>query len=148
VSKPGDRLFQVIHNLSVHVQLHDDPDVFQISLGMLQPVERDLLVGQYCQSEVCNGGFWQLFYNSTGVLAPDARDAFTAIGIPEWAACLDEAMRFFGPRYPRARQTRIAALERKRTDGFRAIDERFYAWSRGEPDRWYRMADAYAARDG
>jgi hypothetical protein len=139
-------MFEIIHNLSVNVQVYDDPDVFQISMGMLKPVERHLLAGQYCQSEVCNGGFWQFFYNGTGVLAPEARDAYEAIGIPEWTACLEDAMKFFGPRYPRDRETRIAKLDRGPTEVLHALDERFYAWKRGAPDRWFEIADAYAAR--
>ncbi len=53
-----------------------------------------------------NGGLGQFFSNSTGVLAPEAAEAFTIIGMPKCADALFNAMKFFGETYPRDRAVR------------------------------------------
>src|SRR5262249_34399886 len=100
---------------------------------------------------VCNGGFHQFFSNSTGVLAPEALQAFRAMGLPEWGACLEEAMRFFGSTYPRDRSVRDQLLAQvtgkasRERDHFRNVDDRFFAWLRAEGDPWELAADTYAS---
>ena len=109
-----------------------------------------LYAAHWCQSEVNNGGFHQFFYNTTGLLAPEAVDAFRAIGMNEWSALLGEAMTYFGTPYPRERNARLLRLPRadvrKRAewDPFAALDDRFYESTDGERLRWESAADAYA----
>ena len=68
------------------------------------PVEvAHLYAAYWCQAEVCNGGFCQFFSNKTGLLRTEALEAFRAIGLREWAEILEEAMSFFGEKYPRER---------------------------------------------
>ena len=57
--------------------------------------------------EVFNGGFWQFFFNSTGVIAPEARDGFAAIGMPEVADCVTAAMTRLGDPFPFDREERM-----------------------------------------
>jgi len=52
-------------------------------------------------SEVCNGGFDQFFFNSTGVLAPQAVAGYRVLGRPDLAEMLEYAMRLLGKQYPR-----------------------------------------------
>jgi Domain of unknown function (DUF4375) len=56
--------------------------------------------------EVYNGGFWQYFFNSTGVTAPEARDSFSAIGMPEVASVVSQAIDRLGLPYPFDRDVR------------------------------------------
>lgn len=110
-----------------------------------------LFPAHWCESEVCNGGFHQFFHNSTGILAPEAVKGFAAAGANELSAIVSEAIRYFGPVYPRDRSVRLARLpnpsgrEREKWDPFAALDIRFYDWLEAESNRWYRLADAYAA---
>jgi hypothetical protein len=102
------------------------------------------------RTEVCNGGFHQFFSNSTGVLAPEAVEAYRAIGIPEWAEIVAEAMQFFGEPYPRERfdrelPERTYGEDREEWDPFYALDERFYDWTRDGGD-WCHVADGYASK--
>lgn len=112
----------------------------------VRPEVGHLYAGHWCHSEVCNGGFFQFFWNTSGLLAPEARAGFRAVGLPELAEILAEGMKFFGNPYPRDRDVRQDALpdrQRRRRDEwdpFYALDERFYEWS----DRWQDAADAYA----
>jgi hypothetical protein len=112
---------------------------------------RNLYAAHWCQSEVCNGGLFQFFHNSTGILAPEAERGFDAIGLGEWSAILNDAMGFFGPSYPRERKARLALLpewvigKRQEWDPFLKLDQRFYEWLDAEDSRWELAADRYAA---
>ena len=62
------------------INIYDGPEVFLTTLNHVSREAGLLFAAYFCQTEVCNGGFHQFFFNSTGVLAPEAVDGFTAIG--------------------------------------------------------------------
>jgi hypothetical protein len=101
----------------------------------IPPQVGHLYAASWCQAEVCNGGLHQFLSNTTGLLAPEAVEGFRAIGLPELAEVVAEAMEFFGTPYPRGRADRDALLAsrpgrtRKQWDPFQRLDERFYEWS-------------------
>src|SRR5258708_2878450 len=75
------------------------------------------------------GGHDQFFYNSTGIVFPDALAAFQELNLPEGAAILIEAGRRMGgspSRHRKERQTQLDRLHPKFDD----LDERFYALDR------------------
>ncbi len=109
----------------------------------------------WCASEVCNGGFHQFFFNSTGVLAPEAVAGLKAIGMPQTANVVAEAMASFGEPFPRDREERQDALDALTlqcgTEGqwqspFHDIDARFYDLLGRENGGMETAAEAYAAR--
>jgi hypothetical protein len=115
----------------------------------IRPEIGHLYAAHWCQSEVRNGGFHQFFFNTTGILAPEAVAGFRAIGLTELADVVTAAMEFFGSPYPRQRTVRQEILparqgrqRREQWDPFYLLDERFYE----SVDRWEDAADAYAAR--
>ncbi|HLH02368.1 MAG TPA: DUF4375 domain-containing protein [Bryobacteraceae bacterium] len=55
----------------------------------------------FAQYEICNGGFPQFFSNSTGVLAPEAKEGFQEIGMDKTAEIVSTAMALLGKSYPR-----------------------------------------------
>jgi len=61
-------------------------------------------------AEVHNGGFLQLFWNSTGILVPEAEDGFRVIGMPAMATLVQMAASPLGSPYPRDRDDRWDAL--------------------------------------
>ena len=69
-----------------------------------------LWAAHFCLSELHNGGLLQLFFNSTGVLMPEAIEGFSAIGMPKLSATLTEAAALLGRKYPRDRDERWDAL--------------------------------------
>jgi Domain of unknown function (DUF4375) len=69
-----------------------------------------LYAAHFCQSEVHNGGFLQFFWNNTGVLAPEAIEGYSVIGMPTLASLLQEAASTLGTPYPRERNDRKDAL--------------------------------------
>jgi hypothetical protein len=50
-----------------------------------------LYAAHWCISNVDNGGLLQFFWNSTGILAPEAREGFTIAGLKDLARVLEEA---------------------------------------------------------
>jgi hypothetical protein len=128
--------------LPLNQSWENGPDEF---LRMFRAIRREighLYAAHWCQSEVCNGGFHQFFSNSTGLLAPEALEAFQAIGAADWAEILAEAMQHFGT--PSGAARRVLALSPARSqrewDPFSRLDKRFYEWA----DNWGDTADAYA----
>lgn len=124
----------------------DGPEAFVRKFLSVPPAIGHLYATHWCQSEVCNGGLHQFFYNTTGLLAPEALDGFHAIGAVVPAEILAEAMKWFGATYPRDRAKRQALLPashaRGNNDPLRRLDERFYEWA----DKWQSAADTYADR--
>jgi hypothetical protein len=129
------------------VSIYDGAEAFLRQYAVVRPEVGHLYAAHWCQSEVCNGGFRQLFANSTGVLAPEAVSGFRAIGCHEWAALLEAAMARLGSSYPREREERVAALESlSGQDAFDDLDRAFYAWLEQDGARFHRAADEYADR--
>jgi len=90
--------------------IYNGPEGFESSIsGAPRPVVL-LYAAHFCQSEVHNGGFLQFFWNSTGVLAPEAIEGYSVIGMPTLAALLKEAAAALGSPYPREREDRWDAL--------------------------------------
>src|SRR5262245_6128937 len=150
--RPGNQYWSLVEPAWHSISVHSDPDEFLRRFRSVGTQVGHLFAAHWCQSEVCNGGFHQFFSNSTGVLAPEALEAFRAIGLSEWAGVLDEAVAFFGNPYPREQARRLERLashvsrSREEWDPFYRLDERFLAWLHAEENRWENAADSYASR--
>lgn len=143
----GRQPYQVI--ISPHwkrVSIYDGGETFLREFVRTPEVQRNLLAAHWCQSEVMNGGFWQFFFNSTGVLAPEAARAFEAIGLPRLGALVRGAMALFGDEYPRDRAARRRRLEEPIF--LREMDEEFFRMWKIENGGWLAAANAYAATYG
>ncbi len=92
------------------ISIYDGPDVFLEDYSAASEAERVVCAAYWLQAEVLNGGLQQFFYNDTGVLAPEAVEAFRTLGLPKLAAGVESAMLWFGSSYPRERELRQAAL--------------------------------------
>jgi hypothetical protein len=149
-SKPGSTYWNVIEPVWNKISIYDGGEVFVSQFSALKPAVGDLYAVHWCQSEVRNGGFYQFFTNSTGVLAPEALVGFKNIGLDDCADALQEAMKYFGQPYPREQEDRYEKLppragNRAEWDPFYDIDERFYKALKTKKDRFERAADLYAA---
>jgi hypothetical protein len=84
----AEAYWAIIEPIWQTIDISDGADVF-LDTFFKAPQDAALLyAAHFCQSEVCNGGFFQFFFNSTGILAPEAVNGFRAIGqykITEWA---------------------------------------------------------------
>jgi hypothetical protein len=146
----GEAYWQAIEPIWDVISIYDGPDVFLAQFRSVIPQLGHLFAAHWCQSEVCNGGFHQFFWNSTGVLAPEAVNGFIALGLPDCAAIIKDAMAFFGPNYPREQSKRIEVLNQLSQGGFaeeylfKELDDRFFVALGERSERFCGLADDYA----
>jgi hypothetical protein len=86
------------------------------------------------QSEVRNGGFFQLFANSSGKAAVEGLKGFALIGTPQIAAVVQGAMERLGDPYPTGRSARQKANSAVRNVAVEAAG--------GKVDSWFSAFDA------
>jgi Domain of unknown function (DUF4375) len=136
------------------IDIYSGPDQFLATHGAAPLLQRRLFAAHLCEAEVANGGLFQFFTNATGVLAPEALEAYQHLRLADLAEVLLEAMAVFGPSYPRrqeerqARLIRIPGKPRQEWDPFVALDERFYSAAGRSPRRLFdghRLFDAMDA---
>jgi hypothetical protein len=94
------------------ISIYDGADAFLAQYANATEKQRTLFSAHWAQSEILNGGLGQFFSNTTGVLAPEAVEAFIKIGMPECAEAISSAMKFFGKEYPRDQSVREECLEK------------------------------------
>ena len=112
--KTGDLFQAAIDLLHEQLNIYGEPEEYLEQLKNVAEPHAMLYAANWCQIEVCNGGFYQFFHNSTGILAPEAVGGFKLIGVPRAANVVMMAMRMLGRAYPRARRRRMAKLVRIR----------------------------------
>lgn len=136
------------------VSIYDGPETFLRQFADMPEHAGHLFAVHWCISEVCNGGFHQFFYNSTGVLAPEALAGFKTVGMPETAAIVAEAIARLPNPYPRDRDIRQDALdaldsgeegEEDWESPFDDLDAKFYGLYDTE-NGGVAAADRYAAQ--
>ena len=129
----GDLLDAVVEPLWSGLRTPYEPDD---RLQALTPGQRAVYALRWVVAEVNNGGFDQLFSNSTGYLLPEAREAARLLGSPQWARVLDEAAAVIGEPFPRdrdERQERLDALTDESRARLERLDDRAYALQ-GRPE--------------
>ena len=92
------------------INIYESPEKFAASCESLWRPVVLLYATHMCASEVHNGGFLQLFWNSTGVAVPDAIEGYRTIGMPKLAALVDNTAQMLGTPYPLDRDERWDAL--------------------------------------
>ena len=132
------------------IDIYNGPERFLATYAAAPAVVQTLFAAHFCESEISNGGLHQFFMNPTGVLAPEAVDAFRRIGCPAAAAILERAMAFFGTPYPRLQDDRInrlnarAGTSRAEWDPFVELDGGFYESLGPEHQPFYEALDRIA----
>jgi Domain of unknown function (DUF4375) len=128
------------------VNISDGPAAFRDTFDSAPRISALLFAAHFCQSEICNGGFRQFFWNSTGVLAPEAVEGFREIGQSKVAMLIQSAMQLVGNPYPRDRQERQECLSRVAKDALDALDEKFFLLIDSEAGGFENAADQYVGR--
>jgi len=125
------------------ININETPEIFRRTFDSVPRVSARMYAAHFCQSEVCNGGFEQLFYNGTGVLAPEAAEAFREIGQTQIAALIESAMKLFGDPYPRDWEDRRRRLSELRKSALNALDDQFFTLIESEAGGFQNAADRY-----
>ena len=152
--KPGEKYWSLVEPIWDAISIYDGAATFLKQYEAAPEVARALFAAHWCQSEVLNGGLHQFFENSTGVLAPEALEAYRKLGMPRLAAVLEAAMAWFGSSYLREREDReekletLAAEHPDAWDPFDKLDEEFFDLIESEAGGFESAADTYAENHG
>ena len=125
--EPFNSIWPISDVPSHRISIYGGADVFLRDFAAAGAVQGTLFAAYWPQAEILNGGLTQFFGNSTGVLAPEAVEAYRLLGMPRLAARLHDAMAWFGTPYPRGREPRQKRLEEFAAahdgDPFEAMDD-------------------------
>ena len=151
--EPGQRYWRALAPVWESVSIYEGPMVYWEQFSRLRPEIAVLFAAHWLNSEVCNGGFHQFFSNPTGVLAPEAHKSFLVLDLRDAAALIDQAIRFFGDKYPREQDVRCAMLDtipgkrREEYDPFFTLDSLYYKLLPTATHRFALALDEYAERN-
>ena len=132
------------------LSIHQSPRRFLAQFAKVGRPEQALFAAHWCQSEVLNGGLWQFFMNSTGVLCPEAVRAYKTIGMPLLSSVLAKAAGWFGKRYPRDLEKRRQLMSAAgwawpcRGSPFKSETKRFLKYHEDEAGGFEDAADRFA----
>ncbi|MCA8919981.1 MAG: DMP19 family protein [Planctomycetes bacterium] len=109
---PDDKLaWLVIEVIWEWADFYGEYPPFVEQMDELTTGQRAVYATTWLDREVKNGGFYQFFENSTGMLGPEALAGFRVIGMGESADCVKAAFRYFGMKpYPRDTDERTDRL--------------------------------------
>jgi hypothetical protein len=144
-SDPGNLYWSLVEPVWDEIEIYQGPDEFVRTFAAVPRHAGLLFAAHFSQSEICNGGFAQFFSNSTGVLAPEAIEAFKTIGQDFIAEIIREACSLFGDPFPRDRSLRQGKLEKIGAALLDSLDQRFYGIIDSENGGFAVAADNYAA---
>ena len=133
--EPGEKYWSTLDPIWDAINI-DTPDLFAQTFGAVPRSAGLLYAAHFCQSEVCNGGFTQFFWNSTGVLAPEAVDGFIAIGQAKVANVV-------GGEPKKEVQAGLPSYQNIAL--FTPLEDEFYSLLASEAGGFENAADAYAA---
>ena len=121
----GDDYFAVIEPVFWSVSIYDGPQRYEDDLAQFSKEQRLVLAYHWYLSEVNNGGHDQFYFNSTGIVWPDALEAFTAIGAEDVAAIIKASIDRLGGSPSLDTEERRRQLEEMNPD-FEDLDNKLY----------------------
>ena len=145
--------WSVIEPIWHSISIHQRPEAFLAQFAKATQPQQTLYAAHWCQGEVLNGGLWQFFINSTGVLCPEAIQAYQTIGMPLLSSLLREAASWFGREYPRSKPERRQLLSAagwgkpERNNPFSSQTERFLNYHKEESGGFVAAANRFATQN-
>ena len=143
--EPGARTWGLIGRHWVRIPRDEDDDAGWRYFSSLSRPTKNLLAARWCAYEVRNGGIGQFLWNSSGVLAPEAFQGLTEIGLFDAALTLLGATLVLGERFPRLRADRQAVLNQLEMQFGARLFEKLDGDLRRQLECFEEMADGYAA---
>jgi Domain of unknown function (DUF4375) len=121
----GDDYFPVVKPVFWSVSIYDGPEKYESDLANFSTEQRLVLAYHWYLSEVNNGGHYQFYDNSTGIVWPDALKAFRAIGHQEVVTIIEESALRLGGDPSLDREARQRQLEDMHPD-FEDLDQELF----------------------
>jgi hypothetical protein len=141
-----DLFWAVVEPMWGDLNFYEDPQTAAAFFAKASPAQGAMIAMWWCRSEVCNGGFDQFFWNSTGMIWPYALQGFRLVGANSYAALLEKALSVFpGGVAPLERNVRDEVLEsnEERMDTFDPIDQAFFALEREQKEELNALCAKY-----
>lgn len=120
------KYWELVGTVWTTINIYEGPEVFRETFENAPRSAALLFAAHFCQSEVCSGGFEQFFWNSTGVLAPEAVEGMKMIACPELGSVIQSAMDRLVIPFVRDRACRQRLVHALPKSYFDADDEQFY----------------------
>lgn len=136
---PTSVVYEIWHELETPYE--PDP-----RLAELTPGQRAMYALMWTRSEVDNGGFHQLFFNSTGYLFPEAVEGAALLGGAELSAIFGDAASVLPDPWLRDKQARrrhLNLLTEDEVELLRACSERFFALNESSAGDLNSLYEAY-----
>ena len=121
----GGDYFAVIEPVFLFVSIYDGPRRYENDLAKFSTEQRLVLAYHWYLSEVNNGGHDQFYYNSTGIVWPDALKAFRELGHSEVVAIIDASLSRLGGNPSLDRDERLEQLEQMNPN-FEDLDQELF----------------------
>jgi hypothetical protein len=149
-----EHYWKLIDSVLERISFDTSSDNFLTQLNELSESEQNLFAAHCCYSEVVNGGFFQFFINSSGILAPESIKGFQAIELSTCSEIIQKAVLFFGSNFSREVEKRCKILDSfidkntKEWNPFEKFDEEFYECLEIASNNFLfeRNAEAYARK--
>ncbi len=125
------------------VSIYDGKARYDADLAPFTPAQRAALAVLWLDAEVNNGGFYQFFSNSTGIVWEDALNGFRLFGLNRLALILEDVLAQWGSDVPFERSARNAHLDAHEELGFDANDSAYYDSDEDIDDAIVRYASAH-----
>jgi len=126
--------WSVIEPMWGSVDIYDSLEVLETYLAPASPGQRAVFSTTWLHNEVCNGGFDQFFYNSTGILSHEALLGFERLGATDYRGLVERAMSLFPEGIvPSDRAKRVELLESIECKLLEEIDRQFLALDNQAP---------------
>lgn len=121
----GDDVFAVIDPVWWTANIYDSVEIYERSLSAFSKPQRLVFAVVWYYSEVNNGGHDQFFFNSTGIVWPDALEALRTVDLGDFAEILGQAVGRFSEPPSQDRKARHEQLETDEPE-FDDLDTRFF----------------------
>jgi len=116
---------KVIDPLWWKVDIYNSKEQYERDLEPYSFHQRSIFAIMWYMGEVNNGGHYQFYTNSTGIVWEDAMDGFDLIGLDEGKQIIEESAKRFGNKPSFDRTERENLLDSIDED-FNDLDKRFY----------------------
>jgi len=121
--------YSIIDPLWWEVRIYDGEKKYNEDLSRFTLPQRYVFAIQCYMAEVNNGGHWQFYYNSTGLVYPDVLRGFQEIGHQQAYDILNETIALAGGEFSLDRSRRVRQLDRlsdSQNDAMEALDMAFF----------------------
>ena len=139
VNKPGndyrikrpaakkDLVLEVAAALDDCIQFHKGEKTLMQTIAPATEGQRAVYSSYWYHYEVCNGGHYQFFWNSTGILWNEALAGLIVVGAVKYAAILKSAISLFPNGFPsKSRKRRMTEVDKIPKEKLERFDDSLY----------------------